>query len=29
MLGPDLAELVLRAEQDRAKLVLIGDSQQL
>jgi hypothetical protein len=29
MLGPDLAELVLRAEQDRAKLLLIGDSQQL
>ena len=29
MLGPDLAELVLRAEQDGAKLVLIGDSEQL
>jgi conjugative relaxase-like TrwC/TraI family protein len=29
MLGPDLAELVLRAEQDGTKLVLIGDSEQL
>jgi conjugative relaxase-like TrwC/TraI family protein len=29
MLGPDLAELVLRAEQDGAKLVLMGDSEQL
>ncbi len=29
MLGPDLAELVIRAEQDGAKLVLIGDSAQL
>jgi conjugative relaxase-like TrwC/TraI family protein len=29
MLGPDLAEMVLRAEQDGAKLVLIGDSEQL
>jgi conjugative relaxase-like TrwC/TraI family protein len=29
MLGPDLAELVVRAEQDGAKLVLIGDSAQL
>jgi conjugative relaxase-like TrwC/TraI family protein len=29
MLGPDLAELVIRAEQDGAKLVLIGDSEQL
>jgi len=29
MLGPDLAELVLRAEQGGAKLVLIGDSEQL
>jgi conjugative relaxase-like TrwC/TraI family protein len=29
MLGFDLAELVLLAERDRTKLVLIGDSQQL
>lgn len=29
MLGPDLAELVIRADQDGAKLVLIGDSAQL